>query len=169
MTERTGKLSRLALLLALATAIHSMEALIPFSLGWFRFGFANIIGLATLYIFGFRDAFLITLGRVVLGGLISGQFGGPGFLLAAAGGTSSIVVMGCAYKLAGTKLSEIGVSVLGAVTHNLVQLTVAYVLLVKSYGIVFLAPVMILAAIVSGVINGIAAKFLISRMRSFKF
>ncbi|MGC8659214.1 MAG: Gx transporter family protein, partial [Desulfomonilaceae bacterium] len=84
MNDRTGKLSRLAVLLALATAIHSLESLIPVTVGWFRFGFANIIGLTTLYLFGLKDAALITLGRILLGSLISGQFGSPGFLLASA-------------------------------------------------------------------------------------
>ena len=70
MTDRTGKLSRLATLLALATAIHSLEALIPFTVGWFKFGFSNIVGLATLYIFGFKDVALLTIGRILLGGLI---------------------------------------------------------------------------------------------------
>jgi heptaprenyl diphosphate synthase len=169
VTERTRKLSRLGLLLALATAIHSLESLIPFSIGWFRFGFANIIGLATLYVFGFRDAFLLTAGRILLGGLISGQFGSPGFLLAVAGGMSSIITMGFARQLAGKFFSEIGVSVIGAVTHNLAQLLVAYALLVKNDSILLLAPVMILTAIGTGVVNGIATKFLITRMRSSRF
>ena len=153
MIDRTGKLSRLAVLLALATAIHSLESLIPFTVGWFRFGFANIIGLATLYIFGFKDAALLTIGRILLAGLISGQFGSPGFLLASAGG------------IAGRYLSEIGVSVLGAVSHNMVQLWVAYLMLVKNESILLLAPIMIIAAIGTGIINGLAGKILIKRMK----
>jgi len=169
MTDRTGKLSRLATLLALATAIHSLEALIPFTVGWFKFGFSNIVGLATLYIFGFKDAALLTIGRILLGGLISGQFGSPGFLLASAGGISSMIVMGGAYRLAGRRLSEIGVSVLGAVSHNMAQLWVAYSMLVKNESILLLAPIMIFAAIGTGVINGLAGKFLIKRMKSLGF
>lgn len=166
MIDKTGKLSRLAVLLALATAIHSLESLIPVTVGWFRFGFANIIGLTTLYMFGFKDAALLTMGRILLGSLISGQFGSPGFLLAIAGGLSSIFVMGGAYWLAGRLLSEIGISVLGAVTHNMVQLWVAYAIFVKTQSILLLMPVMILAAIVTGVINGLATKFLIKRIES---
>ncbi len=169
MTDRTGKLSRLAVLLALATAIHSLEALIPFTVGWFKFGFSNIVGLATLYIFGFKDAVLLTIGRILLGGLISGQFGSPGFLLASAGGISSMIVMGGAHRLAGRRLSEIGVSVLGAVSHNMAQLWVAYIMLVKNENILLLAPIMIIAAIGTGVINGLAGKFLIKRMKSLGF
>ncbi|MFA6222952.1 MAG: Gx transporter family protein [Desulfomonilaceae bacterium] len=169
MSDRTQKLSQLAMLLALATAIHSLEALVPFTVGWFRFGFANIIGLATLYIFGFKDAALLTIGRILLGGLISGQFGSPGFFLAAAGGISSICVMAVAYHFGERFLSEVGVSVLGAVTHNMAQLWVAYAMLVKNESILLLAPIMIFAAIVTGIMNGLAAKFLIKRMKSLGF
>ena len=44
MTDRVVKLARLALLLALATVIHTAEGLLPITFVWFRFGFANIIG-----------------------------------------------------------------------------------------------------------------------------
>jgi heptaprenyl diphosphate synthase len=82
---------------------------------------------------------------------------------------SSIITMGFARQLAGKFFSEIGVSVIGAVTHNLAQLLVAYALLVKNDSILLLAPVMILTAIGTGVVNGIATKFLITRMRSSRF
>lgn len=166
MIDRTRKLSILAVLLALATAIHSLESLIPFTVGWFRFGFANIIGLTTLYMFGFKDAALLTVGRILLGGLISGQFGSPGFLLSSAGGVSSILMMGGAYWLAGRRLSEIGISVLGAVSHNLAQIGVAYAILVKNESILLLMPVMIFMAIGTGVINGVVTKSLIKRMKT---
>ena len=61
----------LALLLALATVIHTAEAFLPVTVGWLRFGFANIIGLATLYLYGFKDALVVTLGRIFLGSLAS--------------------------------------------------------------------------------------------------
>ncbi|MGC8657626.1 MAG: Gx transporter family protein, partial [Desulfomonilaceae bacterium] len=85
---------------------------------------------------------------------------------ASAGGLSSIFVMGGAYWLAGSVLSEIGISVLGAVTHNLAQLWVAYAMFVKAQSILLLMPVMILAAIGTGVINGLATKFLVKRIKS---
>ena len=124
--------------------------------------------LRTLYIFGFKDAALLTIGRILLGGLISGQFGSPGFL-AAAGGISSICVMAVVYHFGERFLSEVGVSVLGAVTHNMAQLWVAYAMLVKNESILLLAPIMIFAAIVTGIMNGLAAKFLIKRMKSLGF
>jgi heptaprenyl diphosphate synthase len=166
MTGRVRKLARLALLLALATVIHTAEGLLPISVLWFRFGFANIIGIATLYLFGFKAAVFITVGRIFLGSLASGLFGSPAFALSFAGGTCAILAMGLVQRLCGRVFSEIGVSLVGAVAHNLAQLTVAYLLLVRNEGIFLLLPLMLLTAIGAGVLNGLAARFLINHFRA---
>ncbi len=165
MSLRVRKLARLALLLALATVIHTAEALLPINVLWFRFGFANIIGIAVLYLYGFKDAFLLTLGRIFLGSLAAGLFGSPAFLLSFAGGTCAILTMGVAHRYASRLFSEVGISVVGAVTHNVVQLLVAYIILVRSEGLLLVLPLMILASLGTGVINGIAARFVIAHFR----
>jgi heptaprenyl diphosphate synthase len=165
MTDRLVKLSRLAMLLALATVIHTAEQLLPITVVWFRFGFANIISLVTLELYGFRAALLVTLGRVFLGSLLSGLFGSPAFLLALSGGTCAIAVMGLVWRINGGFLSEVGISVCGAVTHNCVQLGVAYLVLIRSEGVLLLLPLMLVAAGVTGLLNGLAARFLLRRLR----
>lgn len=165
MSRRVRKLARLALLLALATVIHTAEALLPINVLWFRFGFANIIGIAVLYLYGFKDAFLLTLGRIFLGSLAAGLFGSPAFLLSFAGGTSAMLTMGMVHRYASRLFSEVGISVIGAVTHNVVQLFVAYVILIRSEGLLLILPLMILASLGTGVINGIAARFVITHFR----
>jgi heptaprenyl diphosphate synthase len=165
MNERTLKMARLAMMLALATSIHALEALTPVTLGWFRFGFANIIGLATLIIFGFRDAFYVTVGRIFVGGLLSGSLGTPSFFLALSGGVVSIVFMGAANLIKRRYLSEIGISVIGAVAHNMAQLFAAYLLIVRNDTILTLAPIMILTATATGFINGMATHYLVLSLR----
>ena len=160
MNERVLKLARLSMLLALATSIHSLEALAPVTLGWFKFGFANIVGLTTLLMFGFKDAFYVTTGRIFLGSLISGTLGSPAFFLALSGGIVSIVLMGLASLINRRHLSEIGLSVIGAVSHNMAQLCAAYLIIVRNDTIFLLAPFMILAATATGFINGLACRHL---------
>lgn len=165
MNDRVHELSRLALLLALATVIHTTEAFLPVTLVWFRFGFANIMGLAALYLFGFRDALVVTLGRIFLGSLASGLFGSPAFILSLAGGLSAILAMGFVHKFASRIFSEVGISVVGAVFHNMGQLAAAYLILIRNEGILLLIPLMLVTATVTGFINGVAARFFI---RHFK-
>ncbi len=166
MTDRVRQLARLALLLALATVIHTAEAFLPVTVVWFRFGFANIIGLAALYLFGFREALVVTLGRIFLGSLASGMLGSPAFVLSLAGGTCAIVIMGIAHRLGARVFSEIGISVFGAVFHNMGQLTAAYLILIRNEGILLLLPLMILSATVTGFVNGVAARLFIEHFKT---
>jgi len=168
MNQRVVKLARLAMLLALATVIHTAEGLLPISFVWFRFGFANIIGLATLELFGFKDAVLVTLGRILLGSMAYGLFGSPAFMMSLSGGACAILAMGLAYSFATGIFSEIGISVTGAVAHNMAQLTVAYFLLVRNEGILMLLPVLLLTAAATGFINGLAARFFVKHFRSLE-
>lgn len=165
MSEAVRSSARLALLLALATVIHTAEAFLPVTVVWFRFGFANIVGLATLYLFGFGDAVFVTVARIFLGSLVTGLFGSPAFVLSAAGGVCAILVMGLARRYCGRIFSEVGVSVLGALAHNLAQLLTAYALIVRHEGVFLMLPLLMIAAIVTGCLNGLAARFLIEHFR----
>jgi heptaprenyl diphosphate synthase len=165
MTDRLVKLARLSVLLALATVIHTAEGLLPVTVVWFRFGFANIIGLAALELFGFKAALVVTLGRIFLGSLASGMFGSPAFVLSFAGGVSAILAMSVVYRYGAGVFSEVGISVVGAVAHNAAQLGVAYLLLIRNEAILMLLPVMLLTAAATGLINGIAAQFFVRHFR----
>ncbi len=161
MTDRVRHLARLALLLALATVIHTAEAFLPSTVLWFRFGFANIIGLATLELFGFNDALFLTLARIFLGSLRSGLFGSPAFILSLAGGTCAILSMGLVHRLGNRVFSEIGISIVGAVFHNVAQLLAAYLILIKNEAVLLLVPLLILTATATGLINGLATRFFV--------
>lgn len=159
MTDNVSRLARISLLLALATVIHTAESLIPFNVLWFRFGFANIVGIATLYMFGFREALIVTLGRIFLGSLASGTFGSPGFALSLSGGLCAITAMGIAYKWGKNLFSEVGVSLVGALMHNSAQLMVVYFLFIRNDSIFLLTPALLFAAAGTGLLNGVAARF----------
>ncbi len=161
MNDKTIKLARLGMLLALAVVIHSAEAMLPVTVLWFKFGFANIVGLATLYLYGFRYAIFVTLGRVFLGSLLTGLFGSPAFVFSLSGGIASIIAMGAAKKVGGKTLSIIGVSIVGAVTHNAAQLFAAYTIIIRNDAVIFLLPFMLIAALGTGFVNGLAAQYLI--------
>ncbi|MFC1836520.1 Gx transporter family protein [Thermodesulfobacteriota bacterium] len=151
--------------MALSTVIHTVEAMLPVTVVWFRFGFANIIGLATLYLFGFKSALAVTLGRIFLGSLATGLFGSPALLLSFTGGVAAILAMGLAHRFAGRVFSEVGISIIGAVFHNMGQLMAAYLVLIRNEGILLLVPLMLLTATVTGFINGLAARFFVRHFR----
>lgn len=160
----------LALFTALAVALHTLEYLLPAPAPWFRLGFANILTLAALFLYGPRAAWGVTLGRILLGSLVVGNLFSPGFFLSLAGGTAATALMTAAYRFGGRRfggrrIGPVGVSALGAVGHALGQLALAYLLLVRHPGLWQLLPPFLLFALGAGLANGFAAAWLLDLLR----
>lgn len=155
----------LALFTALAIALHSVEYLMPSPTPWFRLGFANILTVCALCLFGGRAAWWVTLGRVLVGSFFLGRFFSPGFFLALAGGITATALMTGLRQLCGTRIGPVGLSVIGAAGHALGQLTVAWLLLVRHDGMWLLLPFLLLSALATGLVNGAAADLLMASLR----
>ncbi len=162
---RTRKLVFLALLTTFAFAMHILEMSLPNPTPWLRLGLANIIILTTLVLFGFRAGVIVNLLRIMLGAFLSGSLFSPGFALSFSGGMLSVIVMGIAYKLWSEYFSLIGISLIGAYTHILTQLVVAYYLLIQHQGLFYLLPLFLIVSLVTGFINGLAAQVLTRHLR----
>lgn len=158
----TRRVVFLALLVAMATALHVVEGMlsIPLPVPGAKLGLANIITLLAIYLYGFRDGLKVSLMRVVLGSLIGGMFLSPGFLLGLSGALCSTVVMALLLKHSKC-FSMIGVSLAGAVGHNLGQLLAACLLL-QSAAIIYYLPILLLAGIPTGFITGYLLNSLIA-------
>lgn len=150
----THRVVFLALLIAMGTALHVAEALLPIPLPipGIKLGLANIVTLLAIYLYGFRDGLTVALLRVLLGSLIGGVFLAPGFLLGISGAIISTLVM--ATMLRYTRcFTLIGISMAGAVGHNIGQLLAASLLL-QSSTIFFYLPILLLTGIPSGLFTG---------------
>ncbi|MEJ2200821.1 MAG: Gx transporter family protein [Desulfuromonadaceae bacterium] len=156
----------LALFIALAVALHTLEFLLPSPAPWFRLGFANILTLTALFLYGGRAAWVVTLARVGIGSLVVGNLFSPGFLLSLCGGITATALMTSARALGGRHIGPVGVSALGAVGHAAGQLFVAWLVLVRHAGLWQLFPFFLLFALGTGIANGIAADLLLELLRS---
>jgi len=76
---------------------------------------------------------------------------------------TSSLSMGVLHRISGRRLSIIGLSVSGAVMHNLTQLLIAYFVVKKlNHSVIMaLAAILIIVAVVSGIITGLIARYLI--------
>jgi len=156
---------RIALLSAYAIAIHSFENLLPTPIPWLRLGIANIITLATLILYGFRAAMMVTLIRVIISSIFIGTFLGPGFIMSFCGGVSSTVAMGIIFSLFPKLFGPVGLSLIGALFHNTAQLFIAYLLFVQQMeAILLLTPLLILLGTITGVMNGFIGGMLIKNI-----
>ena len=154
-------------LVAMSIVIHSVEMFIPSPLPWLRFGFANIIVLTAIAMFGLRVGLMVTILRVFLGTILMGTFLTPAFFLGMGGGIGSTLVMGLAYRKLKPYFSLVGISVMGAYTHNIVQLTIVYLLFIRHSEVFYILPVLLLFGILTGILNGIAAAYLTTYMARF--
>ena len=153
------KIILLAFFIAIASAIQLYEnLLLPTSLP-FRVGIANIIILLVIDIFGPGEAILVAVTRSILASLLAGKLFSVPFFLGLSGGIISAVIMGLLYNRF-SELSIVGVSIVGALTHNLTQLFVIFTFFVNNAGIFNLVPWMLLTALATGLVTGLIARFL---------
>jgi heptaprenyl diphosphate synthase len=165
-----GRVKRNAIvssLVAMSVVVHSAEMFIPSPLPWFRFGFANIIALTAIVLYGLRVGLMVTILRVFLGTILVGTFLTPAFFLGMGGGIASTLVMGSAYGKLNPFFSLVGISVMGAYTHNIVQLVIVYLLFIRHSEVFYILPVLLLFGILAGTINGIAATYLTTYLGRF--
>jgi heptaprenyl diphosphate synthase len=156
---------RIAILSAYALALHGFESLLPSPIPWLKFGLANIITLVALILYGFRTALMVTLIRVVLASIFIGTFLGPAFILSAGGGIASIAAMGISLRLFRTLFGPVGLSLIGALFHNLAQLFLAYFLFIRRFeAVLLISPLILLAGSLTGVINGLVSDILIKNL-----
>jgi heptaprenyl diphosphate synthase len=156
---------RIAVLAAYALALSGFESLIPTPIPWLRLGLANIITLAALLLYGFRTAMTVTLIRVILSSLFLGTFLGPAFILSFGGGVSSTVAMGLAHRLFKRLFGPVGLSLIGALFHNLAQLALAYLIFIRRIeAVLLISPVLVLLGTFTGVANGVVSGLLIEKI-----
>lgn len=155
---------RLALLVAGAAALHTAEGWLPnplmVSLGpGAKLGLANVVTVAVVMHYGLRDALLVAVLRALLGSLLGGTFLTLGFFLSLSGAVVSAAGMGLAYLMLSNRLSAVGLSLLGALLHNLAQLTVAS-LLARHFGLFVHLPYLMVMAIPTGYFVGVMGALL---------
>ncbi len=154
----------LALFVALAVALHTVEVLLPNPLPWFRLGLANILALTALFSYGIQALWVVSIARILIGSLLLGSLFSPGFLLSLGGGLAANTLMSVGYKLWQNKIGPVGVSVLGALGHVTGQLLIAWLVVIRHPSIWMLLPFFLLFALISGIVNGLAADYLLASL-----
>ena len=151
------------LMIALAFIFSYVETLFPVvGIPGVKLGLANLVVLVTLYLLRPRDALAISCLRILLVGL---TFGSPASMLySLAGGLVSLGVMLLCRRM--EKLSILGVSVAGGVSHNLAQLAVAAAVL-RTPQIVWYLPILLLSGVLTGALIGVVAGLCLPKLSKF--
>ncbi len=152
----------LGILLALALALAWVERFIPIAPGLYgvKLGLANTVLLYALYWLDIPSTVGLMLARVTIAAVLFAGF--TGFLYSLVGGIFSLIAMIILKRI--PHFSVIGVSIVGAVFHNIGQITVACVL-VQSRAVLAYLPILLISAIVTGILTGTLAKLVLHTLR----
>ena len=157
-----GRLTRAALLTAIALTIFMAEAQLPapIPIPGIKLGLANIVTVYAIYLLGPADTLMILVSRIFLGAVFSGQM--MTLLYSLGGGLCCFGAMLVLRQVLGREQLWL-VSPLAAVCHNLGQVLVAAAVM-KTWAVLSYLPYLILAAICAGFFTGICTQLLIRRL-----
>ncbi|MBE7038610.1 MAG: Gx transporter family protein [Ruminococcaceae bacterium] len=151
---------KIALFIAVAFVLGVIESYIPVMphIPGGKLGFANIISVIVLYLYGAKYALFVSIVRAFLSGLL---FSGVNALMySVSGAFLSVVAMVIVLKIFKDKVSPIGVCVTGALFNNIAQIVVAAILVsdmsIFTY-FCFLAPI----SVISGIATGFGANYVL--------
>ncbi|MCY6484853.1 Gx transporter family protein [Clostridium aestuarii] len=158
--KKTQKLTFISLLVAQGLVLHVFERMlpVPFIAPGAKLGLTNIITVLALYMFNFKDVFLIIILRIILATLLGGTL--SGFLYSIAGGILSFIAMYLMKRLGEKDISVIGVSIAGAIFHNIGQVIIAALVVENAMMFTYL-PILLVAGIGTGFFVGLTSKYLL--------
>ena len=158
---KTKKLTRMALLTAIALTIFMVEAQIPalVPVPGVKMGLANIVTVFAVFALGAKEGAAVLFVRIFLGAVFAGNF--STILYSGAGGFCAIAVTILLRKILTEKQLWVA-GVMGAIAHSIGQMAMA-IAITQTVGLVSYLPMMIICSIITGLFTGLCAQFLLNR------
>ncbi|WP_296970742.1 Gx transporter family protein [Tepidanaerobacter sp. EBM-38] len=156
--QKHSKMSFLSLLVAFGIIIHIIEDMlpVPFPIPGAKLGLANIISLLTIVFYGLKEGLIVCVLRCIIAALLAGSL--SSLLYSLSGAILSTMVMAFTYHHFKDTFSLVGISILGAVTHNFVQVTMASIVL-STFGLYVYLPYLMVIGLCTGMFTGLTANF----------
>lgn len=164
MKNKTAKWVALyGMLISLAFIFSYIEAVIPIPIPvpGVKLGLANLVSIVGLYTVGIKGTIAVSLVRIVLVGFTFGNL--SSMIYSLAGGTVSLIFMILLKKTG--KFSQVGVSIMGGIGHNIGQLTAA-ALITETAGVFYYLPFLMVAGVIAGAVIGLLGGLVTARIQS---
>ncbi len=160
------KLTLYSLLIALCLIIGYMENILSISLiaiaPGVKLGLSNAVVLTLVCSGDIKGAWAVNISRICLSALL---FGSPvSFVLSLSGGIASTAISCALSRL--KSVSEIGISIAGAVVHNVFQAVAAAVIV--GFGVVYYVPFLLALGAFCGAFCGVLAKLVLKKVKTNK-
>jgi len=158
---KVKKMTRMALLTAIALTIFMVEAQVPpvVPLPGVKLGLSNIVTVYAVFAIGPGEAAAILFCRIFLGAVFAGNF--SSILYSAAGGSLAILMTIGLRKI--LKKNQLWVAgSLGAIAHSVGQVCMA-AFVSGTAGVLVYLPILIAISVVTGLFTGLCAQMLVNR------
>lgn len=155
-TKTSYRVALCGVMVALALVFGYIEHLVPFPVGIYgiKLGLANLVVVVMLYSFRWYTALSVNLLRIFISFLLFGS--ATSLIYSLCGGILSFCLMLLMSRLKKPSFSVIGVSICGAIAHNIGQICAAVILL-DELRIAFYLPVLIAVGAITGTLIGLIA------------
>ncbi|CAH2214494.1 Gx transporter family protein [Tepidibacter aestuarii] len=167
--NKTKKMVFMSILVSQSLVMYIIESYIANPLVFIapgaKLGLSNIITLISLIFLGFKDTFVILTARIIISSIFGGGF--SAFLYSIAGGILSLISMGIFVRLSKKESSLVGISVIGAMFHNIGQLIMASII-IHNIGIFIYLPILLLTSIPTGLFIGVVCRYLVKNKNIYK-
>lgn len=162
----TKKTAFIGIAISLAMILSFVESQIPafVAIPGVKVGLPNLVIVFLLYKFGWKDAVLVNILRVVLVSLLFGNVQTLSFSLAGA----ALSLLGMILLKKSEKFSPIAVSIVGGILHNVGQILTACIW-TATPEIAYYLPVLLLSGTIAGVVIGLVGGMLVERLDKIKF
>ncbi len=159
---KTKKLVTLAVTISVAMILSFVESRIPafVAIPGVKVGLANIAVIFALYKMGWREAVVVSVIRVILVALLFGSVVSLAYSIAGALISLSLMIL---LRKIGI-FTEIAVSVVGGITHNIGQILIAFLLL-ETKVVFYYLPFLLVSGVIAGIAVGVASALLIKRIK----
>lgn len=159
---KAKKVILISLFVSVALIVSLLEYYIPIPIPNVRLGLSNIIIINSILLFGFKETFFISFLKAILLVIILGN---PiSFIYNFSAGFTSIVTMYILNEFCSKYLSLIGISVLGSVSHVMVQILVSMVLL-NTRTLINFIPFLGIIGVFTGILVGIISNYMYKILR----
>jgi len=153
---KTRDITVIGIMTAISVVISIIESYFTFISDFIpglKLGLSNIVIIYVLYKYGFKTSIMVSLIRVLIVALLRTGFG-INFFFSLSGAIFSIITM---YLFKKTKLSVIGISIIGSLFHSIGQVLVG-VLFLNNYNVMYYLPYLLIFSIPTGIVIGIISK-----------
>ena len=162
MRGKTKKIAFLGVITSVALILAYVEAILPpiyAAVPGIKVGLPNIVIIFVLYKFSVKEAAMVSGVRLLIVALLFGNV--MTLAYSAAGAVLSLAIMTLLKKV--DSFSTVGVSIAGAVSHNLGQIAVA-IFLLESTQIGYYMIILAVTGTIAGVFIGLAGNTILRRI-----